>query len=350
MNEKKQKTGNGKRTALIVLCVVLAVILVLLIGATAFVEHKLGLIKKAETSATMSSSEYEEFLKNQATETVDPEFSGETIHGNIDWNHGEGLIENSDHVINILLIGQDRRAGQGRSRSDSMILCTIDKVNKNITMTSFMRDMYVPIPGYQDNRINTCYALGGMELLDKCLEKNFGIEVDGNIEVDFFGFMDIIDLVGGVDVKLTQAEANYLNKRGNWEVSNDHWSLVAGVNTLNGSQALAYSRIRAIGDDFGRTERQRTVLTAVAEKCKGLSLGELNKLLNKILPLITTDMSSNQIMNYAIDLFPMLSSMTVNTMRIPADGTYRNAWVRGMAVLLPDLGANRKILVDNLAQ
>lgn len=349
MKEKKEKQRNGKRTALIVLCVVLAVILVLLITATAFVEHKLGLINKATDPGTMSSSEYEEFLKNQETETVDPEFSGVTIHGDVEWNHGEGLIEDSDQVLNILLIGQDRRSGQGRSRSDAMILCTIDKTTKSVTMTSFMRDMYVPIPGYQDNRINTCYALGGMELLDACLEKNFGIQVDGNIEVDFFAFMDIIDMLGGVDITLTQAEANYLNRRGNWDISNDHWNLVAGVNTLNGSQALAYSRIREIGDDFGRTERQRTVLSAVAEKCKGLSLSELNKLLNKILPMITTDMSSSQIMNYALELFPMLSGMTIDTLRIPADGTYQNAWVRGMAVLVPDLEANRQILIDNLS-
>ncbi len=350
MSNKKKKSGSGKRAALIVLNVVLAVILVLLICVTAFMERKDGRIDRMEKQETMSSSEYEEFLKDQATESVDPDFSGETIHGDVEWNQGEGLIENSDEVLNILLIGQDRREGQGRSRSDSMILCTIDLNHKSLTMTSFMRDMYVPIPGYQDNRINACYALGGMELLDSCLEKNFGVQVDGNIEVDFSGFMDIIDLLGGVEIELTQAEANYLNKWGNWGVSDDHWNISAGKNTLNGSQALAFSRNRYVGNsDFARTERQRKVLTAVLEKVKNMNSSQANGLLKKILPMITTDMSRKEIMSYAMSVLPMLSDVSVTTNRIPADGAFKNASIRGMSVLVPDLEANRKLLSESLS-
>ncbi|MFQ9799037.1 MAG: LCP family protein [Clostridia bacterium] len=100
-------------------------------------------------------------------------------------------------MVNILLIGQDRREGEGRQRSDSMILATINKKSQSIYLTSFMRDMYVPIPGYSDNRINAAYAFGGMDLLDDTIETNFGIHIDGNVEVDFSGFKTLIDMMGG---------------------------------------------------------------------------------------------------------------------------------------------------------
>lgn len=351
MKDKKSKSKKSKKqVGLIVLCSVLALVLVLLILCTAYMESVLGLINRNPDNSKMSSEEYQDFLNSQ-TETIDPNFTGDVLDPDeIDWNHNGGILESSDEVINILLIGQDRREGQGRQRSDAMILCTINKKSNSLTMTSFMRDMYVPIPGYRDDRINVCYVLGGMDLLDSCLEKNFGVQVDGNIEVDFSSFMDIIDLLGGVDVELSQSEAEYLNRRGNWDVSVDHWNLHPGMNTLTGSQALAYSRIRYIGNgDFQRTERQRTVLTALVEKAKNMSLSQANALLKKILPKITTDMSNQEIMGYAMAVLPMLPNLTVTSNRIPADGSYKDASIRGMSVLVPDLEASRQILRDSIS-
>ena len=91
-------------------------------------------------------------------------------------------------IVNLLLIGQDRREGQDRQRADSMIMVTLNKKTKQISMTSFMRDLYVQIPGYSDNRINATYAFGGMDLLDSTLNTNFGVEIAGNVEVDFGEF------------------------------------------------------------------------------------------------------------------------------------------------------------------
>ena len=339
----KKKTKSVKRTVLIVLCVILVLILALLIAGIAYMESMMGLINRDYDDSTMSSSEYEEYLKGQ-TDTAHPGFTGDVIDpDDVDWGAHE-VIDSSDQVINILLIGQDRREGEGRARSDAMILCTINKSAKTLTMTSFLRDMYVQIPGYMDNRINASYAFGGMELLDKCLEKNFGIVVDGNVEVDFNSFTKVIDLVGGVDIKLTAAEAEYLNTH-RWETDIGN-NLVPGVNHLSGEQALCYSRIRALDSDFGRTQRQRTVINALVEKTKGMSLVELNGLLRKILPLLTTDMSNSEILGYAADLLPMVGNMTITTQRIPADGAYKDAWIRGMMVLLPDLEKNREILKD----
>ena len=260
------------------------------------------------------------------------------------------LLEDDDEIINILLIGQDARAGESRQRSDSMILCTINLHTNTLTMTSFMRDMYVEIPGYDPNRINAAYQLGGMGLLDLTLLKNFGVVVDYNIEIDFDGFMKAVDIVGGVDVELTQAEANYLNSRGNWDVDNStagQWSLQAGVNHLTGEQALAYCRVRAVGNaDFGRTDRQRLVLNKILDKCKSLSMRQLDSLLKEVLPLVSTDMNSKQIDKYVMELLPLLSKLDSEQLRVPADGAYYDDVVGGMQVLVPDLAKNKAALSD----
>jgi len=122
------------------------------------------------------------------------------------------------------------------------------------------------------------------------------------------------------------------------------------VNHLNGAEALAYSRIRYIGTDFGRTNRQRTVLSALLDKCRGLGITELHNLLEQVLPLITTDMSNGDIIDYALTCFPLISDITIKTQYIPAEGTYQFASIRGMSVILPDLEANRKLLQETLAQ
>lgn len=332
-----------KRILLIVISVVLALILIALIVGTAYMESLLNLINKNPDDSTISSSEYEEFI-NQQTESVDPTFSGETVDPtDVQWGENTEAVKHGDHIINIMLIGQDRRPGEGRTRSDSMILCTINKQTKELTMTSFMRDMYVQISGYQDNRINACYAFGGMKLLNACLKDNFGVYVDGNIEVDFDGFKKVIDLVGGVDIKLSNSEANHLAARG--------YNVVAGMNHMDGAAALAHARNRSIGSgDFSRTERQREVLTAVLNKCKSLSLTQLNDLLQSILPTITTDMSNREIMDCFMEIAPMLGSLKMTTQRIPLDDTYKYASIRGMSVLVPDLEANRQFLKEMLTK
>lgn len=347
---KGKKITGWKKKLMIAVCVVLAVLLVALVAVTAYLESMIGLINfknPFDRGETMSESEYQEYLDQM--NTADPDYTGPTMdEDDINWGHA-GSIGKMENVVNILLIGQDRRTGEGRARSDSMILCTINKSAKTLTMISFMRDMYVQIPGYQDNRINASYAFGGMKLLNECIEKNFGITVDGNVEVDFGGFSGIIDELGGVEIELTASEASYLNRRGNWDFENNAgtWNLKAGMNKLNGSQAFAYSRIRQVGNgDFGRTERQRKVLNVLLEKAKDMSLTQVNNLLRKFLPLLTTDMTTSEIFGYALDIAPLLKDLKVSTVQIPAEGAYKMTMIRGMSVLLPDLEKNNKILED----
>lgn len=334
-----------KRTMLIVLCAILAVILVLLIAATAFLEGKLGLLNRTDGDETLSSEQLQEFLDAQTEASV----NGPTIDpDNIDWGNKDNKpVFNSNNIINIMLIGQDSRSN---SLSDTMILCSVNKTDKKVNVISFMRDMYVQIPGYYNHKLNTSYALGGMKTLNDTLAKNFGIHIDGNVEVDFNGFIDVIDVLGGVDVALTYEEASYLNRRGNWDLNNStagQWSLTEGVNHLTGEQALAYCRIRYIGNgDYGRTERQRKVLSALMEECKDLSISKLNALLNEVLPMLTTDMSNAEILGYALEVFPILSELEMSTHQIPTDNGHYAGYIKEMAVLVPDLDVNRQYLED----
>ena len=339
------------RKVLIILCAVLAFVLVLLLGGVIYLNYLTNLVNydADALNSTMSPEQIQDFL-NQ----TDPYDSNIQIVDPTDvtWNinSGETFPEQGENIINILLIGQDARGSHTVQLSDAMILCTVNKSTKTITLTSFMRDLYVQIPGYGSHRLNSSYAWGGMKLLNATLEKNFGVEIDGNVAVDFSGFIKVIDLVGGIDIELEAYEAKYLNQHGNWDYEPQTagtWNLTAGVNHLTGSQALAYSRIRYVGNgDYDRTNRQRTVLKILMEEIRTLSLSQLNSLLNTMLPMVTTDLTQRELINYVSDIFPLLTDLTVNTMRIPADGTFSNAYISGMAVLQPNLEKNRKLLAE----
>lgn len=333
--EQNEQPKRKKRIWLIILLVLLALILSAVIGVIAYVEKTLNLMNRNPDDSTISPSEYEEFMKE---ENQDNNFTGETINPeDVDWNVSTEPVVDQSHIINLMLIGQDRRPGERRARSDVMLLCTINTETKELTLTSFMRDLYVPIPGYQDNRMNACYAFAGMKLLNKCMESNFGVLVDGNIEVDFDGFKNVIDVMGGVDIELSNSEANHLIAKGH--------SAVAGMNHLDGAAALTYARNRSVGNsDFSRTARQRKVITALVNKSRSLNLSQANALVQQILPLITTDMTNREILDYTIKLLPLLKDLKINTQQIPAAGTFKYASVRGMSVLVPDLAANRAIM------
>lgn len=352
---RRRKKNTAKRTSLIVACVVLALILVVMVAVVAYVNTLLGRLNRPDdgtSGPTLSSSQIDDILKQtDPTDTVDPFDTTPTIDPtDVTWTTDPADPLTNENIINILFIGQDARPGETTQRSDAMILCTLNKATNTLTMSSFMRDMYVQIPGYGDSRINASYAIGGMKLLNECLKVNFGVEVDGNIEINFVSFMKVIDMMGGIDMELTAAEAEYLNRRGNWQVEEyaGDWQLVEGMNHLTGTQALAYSRIRDIGDDFGRTERQRKVLTKLLHMTKDLSMLELNKLLYTAVDMVTTDMSNAQITNLVLQVFPMLSDMEIKTQRVPAWGHYQNAKINGMMVLLPDLEKIREHLKTTL--
>lgn len=229
-----------------------------------------------------------------------------------------------------------------------MILATLDKDQKTISLTSFMRDLYVAIPGYSSTRINAAYAYGGMDLLDETLTQNFGVEIDGNVEVDFEVFQVLVDKVGGIDLELTQAEADYICGRDQSvlypQPLRTDWDLQEGMNHLDGEQALIHARNRSIGNsDYRRTERQQEVLMAAFEKVKDLSAFSIAGLVKDVLPLVTTDLSFTEIIGYVMDVMS-IGTGDIATYRIPEDGAYTPQTISGMQVLVPDLEQNRKYL------
>lgn len=346
---KKKTNNSGLRRTLIVLSIVLGLILAVLVGVTVYAEFLLGKVNYVDPDATEPTLAQEQInaILNETdpTEQDDPDFTGpELKEEDVQLETAAPIQANTENVVNILLIGADRRKNEP-ARSDSMILCTFNKTQGTITLTSFMRDMYVKIPGYKSNRINVAYPLGGMSLLNKTLSHNFGVETDGAVEIDFAHFEDLIDLLGGIELELTSGEANYINKESGSK-------LTAGVHVLTGEQALWYSRCRKVGGDgdFGRTNRQRIVLTKLLNEYKNKSLTELIGMLDDILPMVTTNLTKDEILTYVKDLFPMLAGAEIVTNRIPADDTYKMAKIDGMSVLLPDISKNAAILEDILSE
>lgn len=331
----------NKKKLVIVLSIILAVLLVLAVAMYLF----------TETFGGIGRLDQHETLSPDQLETIFGE--GEVVETDPVMDQAETLFKGKD-VVNILLVGQDKREGDAPQRTDAMILCTINKSTKTLTMTSFMRDMWVYIPEHYNQRLNLPYQLGGFDLLNDTLEYNFGIRADYNVEIDFSGFMNAINAVGGIEIDLTAAEAKYLNSRGNWGVeAYEYWGLKEGVNLLNGSQALAYSRIRQIGTDFGRTNRQRTVLTVLLDKAKTLSSSELLNLVKEIIPLMRTDMKNSQMLGLALDMLPMLSDIQIISQRIPMDGEFSYANKNGASVIVLDknqLEANKQLLIDAMGE
>jgi polyisoprenyl-teichoic acid--peptidoglycan teichoic acid transferase len=270
----------------------------------------------------------------------------------------------SEHVTNILLIGYDLRTYEteedanrvgavdtSSQRSDTMIILSINQDSNQVSLVSLMRDMYVPIPGYNSNRLNTAFALGGADLLEETIETDFGIEISGTVAVDLAGFLDAMDVVGDVDVELTAAEADYINNHSKFGTADDKrsaktkdWTLTEGMNTLTPNQALAYARVRKFGNsDYDRTTRQRKLLLAIYQKVIKSSLTDQLAIANELLPCFSTNISTNDLLNYVYVILANHMEMRTD-MRLPIDGAFTSSRIRGMSVLVPDLAASRAAL------
>ena len=307
------------------LCTAMALILAGMLILTAGFQYLLDQVQCAP-SLSLPVSNMEDFL--------DPR--------DVNWQQLRAdLTKKDSKILNILLIGQDRREGETTARADSMILCSFNKTNDTLTMTSFLRDLYLPVPGHGSDRINSAYAYGGAALLKKTISENFDIPIDGIIEVDFSRFADVIDTLGGVTVSLRQDEADYINR----ETGS---TLTEGEHLLTGPQALAYSRIRSLDadGDFSRTDRQRKVMSAVVEHYRNAGIPVLMKLLKEVLPMLNTDMTESRLLMLALEIFPMLSDLQISSQSLPDPGTCHDETVHGMAVLVADLDILKARLQD----
>lgn len=344
MDEHKRKKPVWKRVLLVIGIVLFVLLLILLASAGAVLNYMDGMMDKMNyvTGDTTVSPEVATSIDQEEWIPIPSDVTDPVV----DWSdvtfttQPASPEELGDHVVNILLVGQDARPGEPPQRSDSMIMITFNKITGQIMLTSFTRDQYVQIPGFGATKLCHAYAYGGMTLLNQTIYDHYGVEIDGNVTVSFEGFAGIVDMLGGVDVNMTEAEAKEIRR-----LSGGKWKLTPGMNHLTGEQALAYSRIRYIGNgDFERTDRQRKVLTALLDKCRDMSIPELNDLLWTALPMLSTDLTDVQIISYALELLPLIKDLKVQTQRIPADGTFQFANIKNMEVLLPNLEKNRELL------
>lgn len=248
-------------------------------------------------------------------------------------------------IINILLIGLDARENDADARTDSIIVATINTTNKNIKLTSFMRDTYIPIPGHGQGRINSAYQIGGVDLLLKTISTVFNLDCQYYVSIDFKAFQDAIDKIGGIEIDVKDYEVKEINKYIK-EVNGDNSTLVknAGYQLLNGQQALSYCRIRKVGNnDYERTERQRRVLSVVIQKARKQNVVKLTGLLTTVLPYIKTNIPTSKLINIGYTAYKF-GNTSVETMRIPVDNAFTDKNISGADVLVPDLDKNVELL------
>lgn len=318
-----EKSGKGSKSLLIVLSVILGLILVIILAAVIIYNYSMSKINQYEVPKVnyTSATEPEETAAWQKTE--ESTGAGETT---------EVETEPTEPYINFLLVGQDYREGEENHLADSMIVCTVNTHEKTLTLTSILRDTQLQVSGsytdvagkyhtYGRVKVNMIYASGytygtgtadAMGWMNQALYDNFGLEIDHNFEVNFEAFVKAIDILGGIEIDLSEAEATYMQNDD--KVSQK--GITAGVNRLEGYSALSYVRMRhAQGDqgDITRTERQRKVITAVLEQVKQMDISTVKKLIDEILPCISTSMSGTEITAMIAKLLPMLTDLTITS-------------------------------------
>ncbi|MCQ2485072.1 MAG: LCP family protein [Clostridia bacterium] len=279
--KKENKARNKKRKALKVLVALLLIFAILVSGAYLYVDSKyLSKINygytQSEVDPNLDKEESFEFEKQADADA------------NIKNNLSNDIMWYDDSIFNILLIGYDLgdMAEKYFPRSDSNIIISVNSNTNIINMVSLSRATYAYIPGHGNRRLNTAHAYGGPSLLVDTVQTNYKVRIDKYISVDFKGFKGIIDVLGGIDITMDATEAKAIMEKNS-----------AGTYHLDGDRALAYSRLRWTDNDRTRTGRQRKVLNAIASTLRGASVQTLSNLLDKMLPLVSTNFTKIEILS-----------------------------------------------------
>lgn len=250
-------------------------------------------------------------------------------------------------ITNILFFGLDARDPDVASRSDSIMVVSVDSKDQKVKVTSLMRDMYVDIPGKGSHKINAAYAYGGASLAIKTINADFGLDIRNYVTVNFFGLEKLIDNVGGVQINVSDAEAKVLNEylaELNKLNGNKVPDVKGGLQTLDGRQAVAYCRIRYVGHaDYQRTERQRTVLNELFKKIKTQGMLKLPGTINTILPYVETSLSKTDIVSLSMQAMRFNTSSIVQY-RLPVDGHFKSENINGEDALVPNMEENKELL------
>ena len=312
-NAKKQKS-HSKPNGLKIVTALLGVLLILFVGVIGF------------AGSVFSKITFDDNRPNEYISSTD--------------------LKSSPKVKNILLLGVDSRDPEDdtNSRSDSMMLISVDSEHNCIKMVSFLRDSWVYIPALDKyQRLNAACSADGFNGVVDTIEYNFGVDIDGYVVADFEMFKVLVDSVGGVEVDVTEQEADEVT---NHPVRYGNVTLEAGKYKLTGEQALAYCRIRKIDTDFMRAYRQRTVMQSILKSVKSANPVKLLLMASKCAPYIETNLSKTDIMQTGISALSCIGTM-VET-RVPFDSTWSYKTIQGNSVISIDADKNKEMLIDTI--
>lgn len=266
--------------------------------AMAFINEKLDLMDTGDSNDEIIYSQQDIYDEEEMEIMSAIDNAGSLNDFLYQWANNGGTLYSSKNVINVLLVGLDSKdALENGGNSDSLILVSLNKKTNKINMTSLFRDTwcYMNIGGKDRYaKINSSYLHGGPDALIDTVEKNFKIDIDYYVAVDFSSFVDIIDALGGITVEVQEYEANYINRTTKYNIES------GPAVTLSGKEALVFARIRKsdADSDVSRTRRQRQVIEAFINSAKGASLSQLNEALDMLFAYVKTDLTKMQILSY----------------------------------------------------
>ncbi|MCR5815544.1 MAG: LCP family protein [Ruminococcus sp.] len=381
----KPRKKKKKSTAKVVL-IILGIIAVFVFAVFAVVYgffHKWHGMLKTDSGAIDSNFSLEK--DTSSADTVNKQAEEDRIKAEL--QKIAKSIMSEDGVQNILLIGEDLRdtATESRGNTDVMMLISLDQNREKITMTSFLRDTYTQIPGWNASKLNAAYGYGGVDLLAETLQQDYAINIDRYVIVNFYSFIEIVDAVGGLDFDVSYTEAvamrdplneqnNYLgNKAGTGYVDFEQYGMdgsdlytdydadalrtTVEYNSeqdksiklhLDGNQSLAYARSRyGCGDDYGRAQRQRESIVEMISKAKGLSFAELDDLAEKVAKQVRTDITEDEVAGLILGAFTYMK-YDINQLQIPYNGTFSNQIIDGLDCLSVDFAQNAHILQETI--
>lgn len=324
INKNKNRKKSGKRNKIILSIAIILLFVVSVFGSYTF--FQLGKIKNTK----ISTKDEDLGIKADVKKRIEAENS-------------------SGDITNIALFGLDKREKGENGRSDAIMIASIDKKSKKIKLSSLMRDSYVDVPGHGKTKINHAYSYGGPELAIKTINQNFDMDIRDYVTVDFFSLEKIINAVGGIKIDVKKSEISYINdgidEQARYAKDNYLPNVTkAGLQTLNGRQAVAYARIRNTGNgDFERTDRQRKVLNELLNKIQASGVTKYPQIVSQLLPYVETSMSNMDIIKLGSSAF-LSGIKTIDQERFPLDGYCKDQTINGVWYLVPDI----KATVDQL--
>lgn len=345
--EKKEKKQLSKKKIAGIVLGIIALLIVIVAAAVYFIGHRYY-ARTNYLSDEEAAKQIEEYRNEQneadlesadgetedtqdgeeeiLEEELDPELQ-EALEKMARYNSTEPITTDGD-VYNIILAGLDTTTEGWIGNTDSMILISINYRLHRISMISLMRDTYVHIPGIGNRKLNAAYPNGGGPLMVETIEENYKIDIDRYVTVNFGSMIDIIDEIGEIELTFTEAEANNANKSIKQQCrilglkSKNYLIPGEGTYMCNGMQAVAYARIRKVGNsDYQRTERQREVLMKMLENVKEMGLDDLDRIATRILPLLTHNVPESEFWGLLAKA-PTLLNYNIIQDRIPYDGMY----------------------------